>query len=292
MTSSKKQTGPKTLQGKAHSSRNATKHGLGSRQVLLPHESKDEFMLHQELIHQEFPIKCPEQQYLVEQIAFLRWQQQRNQTIMEELCLAAFQQPIKNSDVDDYLGRIKTHGKSVIDIMRYGDSYVKTDGVLQYEAQQKIIEGVDLCQRAQAGCMVSAAAMMKVLKAYAEDVLQALAAAKGVGIQAYLDAGIDPIDFSEIMKKLEKLKNDAQRYCVDHEEDGWVAHAIQSIRMERVMAVQSNPNYERHLVRINRELEKVTHLYYKYEQRYIGQLPQGGAELFSNGLACLSTTMV
>ena len=74
-------TGPRTPDGKAASSRNATTHGLSSPLLVLAHESQDEF---NELVGRltgEHKPANPHQAFLVDQLIISRWQLARAQRL-------------------------------------------------------------------------------------------------------------------------------------------------------------------------------------------------------------------
>ena len=74
-------TGPKSPEGKAASSQNATKHGLSGAFKVLPHENQEEF---DKLIRSyvaEFQPRTQEQRFLVTQMAQSQWRLARFQRI-------------------------------------------------------------------------------------------------------------------------------------------------------------------------------------------------------------------
>jgi hypothetical protein len=66
-------TGPRTLAGKAVSSRNALKHGLRARAILLPGENKRSFQRLFKVFRAEHRPVGPLQEILVEQMAVAYW---------------------------------------------------------------------------------------------------------------------------------------------------------------------------------------------------------------------------
>lgn len=70
-------TGPKTPQGKARSSRNACKHGLLSRDTVLPHENPREFNALLDSFRLAFRPKDDFQEVLVAQMATAQWRLRR-----------------------------------------------------------------------------------------------------------------------------------------------------------------------------------------------------------------------
>ena len=70
-------TGPRTAAGKAASSSNAVQHGILSRHLILPGESRDEFdVLLQQLMTEQQPVGTLEQA-LVERMAVALWHRRR-----------------------------------------------------------------------------------------------------------------------------------------------------------------------------------------------------------------------
>jgi len=81
----KKSTGPKTQQGKAVSSKNATKHGLLSQHLLLPDECELQLeQFHSQLIEQLSPANQLES-LLAERIIATAWRLRRIQRIETEM---------------------------------------------------------------------------------------------------------------------------------------------------------------------------------------------------------------
>jgi hypothetical protein len=70
-------TGPKTPDGKAHSARNATRHGLLSREAVLPEEDPEEFRELLASLEDEFQPATPSEQLLVESMASAQWRLRR-----------------------------------------------------------------------------------------------------------------------------------------------------------------------------------------------------------------------
>jgi hypothetical protein len=70
-------TGPNTDEGKAVSSRNSLKHGLTSKQVVLPGEDHAEFELLRETLTSEYKPANTVESQLVDQIAAAMWRKNR-----------------------------------------------------------------------------------------------------------------------------------------------------------------------------------------------------------------------
>ena len=70
-------TGPRTIEGKTASSRNATKHGLLSRQPLLPGEDLAEFDALDRYLHDELAPASAIEVLLVDEVVALVWRLQR-----------------------------------------------------------------------------------------------------------------------------------------------------------------------------------------------------------------------
>src|SRR4051812_1210622 len=70
-------TGPRTVQGKAKSSRNSIQHGIFSKAVLLPGESKVEFDALLSGLRDDFRPLGAFEDNLVEMLAVTRWRQRR-----------------------------------------------------------------------------------------------------------------------------------------------------------------------------------------------------------------------
>ena len=87
-----KQTGPRTGRGKAASSRNARKHGLRSKDVLIPGESPEEFeYLLQELAGDLRPVGAVEEG-LVELITSSMWRLRRARRIETSIYMFRYSQ--------------------------------------------------------------------------------------------------------------------------------------------------------------------------------------------------------
>jgi len=74
-------TGPRTAEGKAISSQNATSHGLSSPRAVLAHESQAEFNRLSADIQNEFQPGTPHEDFLVSQMLDARWKLQRAKAI-------------------------------------------------------------------------------------------------------------------------------------------------------------------------------------------------------------------
>jgi hypothetical protein len=79
----KRSTGPKTCEGKQRSSQNAFRHGLYSKQILLPHEDPEEFeQLHAGLAEEHRP-STPTERLLVQEMAQNYWRIQRYRQLQD-----------------------------------------------------------------------------------------------------------------------------------------------------------------------------------------------------------------
>jgi len=82
-----KSTGPTTAPGLARSSQNALKHGLHSKQVLLPTESADDYRALLASYFAHFAPTTPLTAELVETLAVTRWRLRRLSAIESDLLL-------------------------------------------------------------------------------------------------------------------------------------------------------------------------------------------------------------
>ncbi len=71
------QTGPKTPEGKAASSMNATTHGLTSQKIVLPNEDPAEYQELLDILVQEHHPATPTESLLVDDMAQARWRLDR-----------------------------------------------------------------------------------------------------------------------------------------------------------------------------------------------------------------------
>lgn len=89
---SKHSTGPRTPDGKAASSTNATSHGLSAADPVLPHEDRSQFTLLLERYQSEFAPATAHEEFLVAQMAGARWKLDRAERI-ETAMFAALESP-------------------------------------------------------------------------------------------------------------------------------------------------------------------------------------------------------
>lgn len=73
----KKSTGPRSPEGKAKSSANATTHGLAAELVCVPGEDSSVFEARRDELFTFYKPEGPEERQLVERIAFLEWKLER-----------------------------------------------------------------------------------------------------------------------------------------------------------------------------------------------------------------------
>lgn len=72
-----KSRGPKTPEGKLASSRNSLRHGILSKTIVLPGESKEEFIALLTSFQEEHQPETPTEEALIENMAAARWRQMR-----------------------------------------------------------------------------------------------------------------------------------------------------------------------------------------------------------------------
>lgn len=73
----RRSTGPQTADGKAHSARNATRHGLLAREAVLPEEDPQEFSDLLASLEAEFQPAAPSEELLVRDMASAQWRLRR-----------------------------------------------------------------------------------------------------------------------------------------------------------------------------------------------------------------------
>lgn len=83
-----KSTGPRTLKGKARSSRNAMQHGLSSRTIVLEGECESDFELLQQSVMDEVAPRSRLEQELAMQLAGLLWRLRRMERLETEVLAA------------------------------------------------------------------------------------------------------------------------------------------------------------------------------------------------------------
>ncbi len=256
------QTGPKTKEGKMKASMNATKHGLSSQNICLSHENAQDYQAHRESVYAAFPIKAPAQAFVVEGLVKDLWILQRNARLMAQMMDAERNKPITCSEIECQIGNIKMNGKAVFDIMKMSEVYEKDEVVLNYEQCQRVIEGIKLWrlrhlnQVDQASQVISLEKLMTYLNADQRAMISRL------GSQ----------DLRSIDALLNGFEQDALRFMKENTKAGWIVGAIQAIMARRVMAIQVNPDYQRHIVRVERSRDKQYDRYQELNDEYIDGL--------------------
>jgi hypothetical protein len=140
----RRSNGPTTPKGLAASSKNALKHGLCSRSVLLPEEDPDAFHELLASLHIEHRPVGAHEEYLVRQMAVSQWRMDRLQRIEAGLLASRLetirQYEADNQDEDDepppepgreYLETSRQLGAAFYDDSRAVDSFSK---LCRYEA--------------------------------------------------------------------------------------------------------------------------------------------------------------
>jgi hypothetical protein len=258
----KLQTGLKTKEGKIKASMNATKHGLSSQSICLAHEDDQEYQAHRESVYAAFPIKVPAQAFVVEGLVKDLWILQRNARLMAQMMDAERNKPITCSEIERQIGNIKMNGKALFDIMKMSEVYEKDEVVLNYEQSQRVIEGIKLWrlrhqnQEGQASQVISLEKLMTYLNADQRAMISRL------GSQ----------DLRSIDALLNGFEQDALRFMKENTKAGWIVGAIQAILARRVMAIQVNPDYQRHIVRVERSRDKQYDRYQELNDEYIDGL--------------------
>ncbi len=115
-------TGPKTAEGKAASSRNATRHGLSSACIVLAHEDQDEFDLILTELREEHEPANLHQVALVDQLAKSQWLLARAQRLETAAFnhLAGFQnEPDSDPDTQIIQNMFKSNPNALALLQRY-----------------------------------------------------------------------------------------------------------------------------------------------------------------------------
>jgi hypothetical protein len=160
----RRSNGPTTPEGLAASSKNALKHGLCSRSVLLPEEDPDAFHELLASLHIEHQPVGAHEEYLVRQMAVSQWRMDRLQRIEAGL-LASRLEIIREYEADsgdeddeaeapvepgqEYLETTRQLGAAFYDDSRSVDSFSK---LCRYEAtiRRCFCKALELLRRAQA----------------------------------------------------------------------------------------------------------------------------------------------
>jgi hypothetical protein len=267
-----KKTGPISDEGKARSSMNATKHGLSSQKICLSHEDAEEYQAHRESVCAAFPIKVPAQAFVVEGLVKDLWILQRNARLMAQMMDAERNKPITCLEIERQIGNIKMNGKSLFDIMKISEVYEKDQLVLNYEQCQRVIEGIRLWrlrylnQVDQAGQVIS---LEKIMTYLSPD-------------QCAMISRLGSQDLRSIDALLNGFEQDALRFMKENTKAGWIAGAIQAILAQRVMAIQVNPDYQRHIVRVERSRDKQYDRYQELNDEYINGLTDVASQSLIN----------
>jgi hypothetical protein len=145
-------TGPKTIEGKAASSSNSTRHGLsGAGFALLPHENREEFEQLLGALRTEFKPCGDHESFLVEQMAKSRWRLIRIERLESEAFDEILTAPGGAGDSSDgrILHALTTSGNVLDKLQRYAAaaerSYYKAVRELETaRARQKKAEATAL----------------------------------------------------------------------------------------------------------------------------------------------------
>jgi len=267
-----KQTGPKTKEGKLKASMNATKHGLSSQSICLAHEDAQEYQAHRESVYAAFPIKVPAQAFVVEGLVKDLWILQRNARLMTNMMDAERNKPITCLEIERQIGNIKINGKTVFDIMKISEVYEKDEVVLHYEQCQRTLEGIQLWrmrQVSQVNQVSQGISLEKLLTYLSPD-------------QRAMISRLSAEDLRSIDAQLNGFEQDALRFMKENTKAGWIVGAIQAILAQRVMAIQVNPDYQRHIVRLERSRDKQYSQYQELNDEYIDGLTDVASQRLIN----------
>ena len=100
----KKSTGPRTVEGKARSSRNATKHGLASQRLIVRDDERDEFFEFQkELRHRNQPIGATEEE-IFRQLVRSAWNLRRIERLEDEEFNGS-DDPLRDPELEEKMDR-------------------------------------------------------------------------------------------------------------------------------------------------------------------------------------------
>jgi hypothetical protein len=94
----KKSTGPKSPEGKAKSARNALKHGLTSRQVVLEDESAEEFLELRRNLQEDLAPGSQVEMLIVNRLAAVQWRLARVPALEAELFARLRAEPVGGDD--------------------------------------------------------------------------------------------------------------------------------------------------------------------------------------------------
>lgn len=251
-----KKTGPISDEGKARSSMNATKHGLGSQSICLSHENIHEYKSHHDRVYEAFPVKVPAQAFVVESLVRDMWLLQRNNRIMSQMINAERNKPITCLEIEHQIGNIKMNGKPIFDIMKMSEVYEKEDVVLNFEQSQRVIEGVRLWRLRQVGQVVS---WEQILTYLSPD-------------QRTMVSSLSPEYIRRIDAQMNGFERDALRFMNENPKAGWIVSAIEAIQAKRIMTIQVNQDYQRYITRLERSIERQQSHYKELNEGYIDGL--------------------
>lgn len=104
-------TGPRTVEGKAHSAQNARKHGLTAAQLVIASEDREEFDEFQAQFQTDIRPQGAIQETLFQQLVEAAWQLRRIGRMETELCASAgsYLDLLNNDEIQTRLDRLARH---------------------------------------------------------------------------------------------------------------------------------------------------------------------------------------
>jgi len=134
-------SGPRTAEGQAISSQNATSHGLSSPRAVLAHESQPEFNRLSTDVQNEFQPETPHEEFLVSQMVAARWKLQRagniETAIFEEMMLGDETNSPRTPEARMAKAMLDRGGDALNRIQRYIAALERS----YYKAHRELLQG-------------------------------------------------------------------------------------------------------------------------------------------------------
>ena len=268
------QTGPKTLQGKAHSSMNAMKHGYSSKSLLIDGELPHEWRQHLDDIKQSYPITTPAQKNIVEAIATASWQIKRLERLVEGDVRTVSQEPISRLSMDMSFGKsnIDSNGPTM-PLMSYSYEVVVDTGMEVYLMHEKILRAIGFWQDYLAGEDIYASELVDLMPQDVREIFDELANKKSLQIDDYLESDLDQQDLELIHVQLRALRRVSADYLNNHPSDESKIRHWESAKALRVYEAYNQPSYQRSIASARKTLNSCIGLYQQLSTMHIDQIP-------------------
>jgi len=271
--------GPTTEGGKSRSSRNSTKHGIYSPNVVLPSESEFEFnALKQQLIDEHSP-RGTVQLMLVHDLAVLVWKKRRLESLECRMISSRIEDPISSEELqDDLMFFFPKDREWILDLLcALTEEFAQTHQH-RYDYALKMIKQFQILQPSDLDRMnIECPSLEEFIQMRADYrmLLPFMRTSEGLLSATVSHTGKDEDDQSFLRMELYSAMDESSQILWGYKHLSEIERAIEKIRDKRHMQMNYRSNTHRLYEELGKSMARTCSELSRHQREYQGSSTQG-----------------